>query len=40
MGGFTGKTISNINEPDLNITLSRESCPNLVEVSKCNLAAF
>lgn len=40
MSGFTGKTISNINEPDLNVTLSRESCPNLVEVSKCNLAAF
>ena len=40
MDGFTGKTISNINEPDLSLRLARDGCPNLVEVSRCKLAAF
>lgn len=38
--GFTGKTISNIDEPDLSLRLSRDGCPNLVEVSRCKLAAI
>ena len=40
MDGFTGKIISNINEPDLSLRLSRDGCPNLVEVSRCKLAAL
>ena len=40
MNGFTGKTISNIDEPDLSLRLSRGGCPNLVEVSRCKLAAI
>lgn len=40
MDGFTGKTISNIDEPDLSLRLSRDGCPNLVEVSSCKLAAL
>ena len=40
MDGFTGKTISNIDEPDLSLRLSRGGCPNLVEVSRCKLAAL
>ena len=40
MNGFTGKTISNIDEPDLSLRLARDGCPNLVEVSRCKLAAF
>ena len=40
MDGFTGKTISNIDEPDLSLRLSRDGCPNLVEVSRCKLAAL
>ena len=40
MDGFTGKNISNIDEPDLSLRLSRGGCPNLVEVSRCKLAAL
>ena len=40
MDGFIGKTISNIDEPDLSLRLARDGCPNLVEVSRCKLAAF
>ena len=38
--GFTGKTISNIDDPGLSLRLSRGGCPNLVEVSRCKLAAL
>lgn len=38
--GFTGKSISDVDEPDLTLKLSRNGCPNLVEVSRCKLAAF
>ena len=38
--GFTGKTISNIDDPGLSLRLSRNGCPNLVEVSRCKLAAL
>lgn len=40
MDGFTGKTISNIDEPDLTLNLSRGGCPNLIEISRCKLAAI
>lgn len=40
MDGFTGKTISNMDQPDLTLRLCRGSCLGLAEVSKCNLAAF
>jgi len=40
MDGFNGKTISGIDEPDLTLNLSRGGCPNLVEISRCKLAAI
>lgn len=40
MDGFTGKVISNIDEPDLTLNLSRGGCPNLIEISRCKLAAI
>jgi hypothetical protein len=40
MDGFKGKAISNINAPDLNLSLYRGGCPNLVEISNCKLAAL
>ena len=38
--GFTGKTLTGIDEPDLTVVLARDGCPNLVEVSRCKLAAL
>lgn len=38
--GFKGKVISGIDDEGLVLKLARNGCPNLVEVSRCKLAAI